>query len=200
MGRGYRRRPSNLRLDGYNVGKGGGKVIVKQDTQYIDPKQDPEYIDIRNYVIGNFLTPLIKKKWNVVKENFFNFDYIFSKLYKFDNPNVQDEVDFLIKIVEVMQTSVQTRFTIDDANQKIYGKTAGNLILVETSRIVLQAKYEVYNIIFGDPMLDDRDLDIEYKPNLLEAIAKALDDYPGASIDLLKDKLRPLYGKFFLIK
>ena len=33
-------------------------------------------------------------------------------------------------------------------------------------------------------MLDDRDLDIEYKPNLLEAIAKALDDYPGASIDL----------------
>ena len=69
-----------------------------------------------------------------------------------------------------------------------------NLFLVETSRIVLKAKYEIYIIIFGNPKKDKTD----FKPDILNEIQKHLDNNPGCTVSYIKSKMRNNFEKLFI--
>ena len=140
------------------------------------------------------MDPVINKKYKELQDNFFNFEYIEQKLNSFDFPKLSDEVDLLKKVVIVMKSAIETRFTIDQANKKMFGDGASNLLLVETSRIILKAKYEIYIIIFGDPKLSNS----EFQPNILNEIQKHLDNNPGCTVSYIKSKLRNNFEELFI--
>ena len=76
----------------------------------------------------------------------------------------------------------------------MFGDGASNLLLVETSRIILKAKYEIYIIIFGDPKLSNS----EFQPNILNEIQKHLDNNPGCTVNHIKSKLRDDFEELFI--
>ena len=192
MGKGYRRRRSNLSLHKY-VHSNNSRLYKNNEELGTHASMNEEFINLKNYIIAKFMDPLVKKKYGQIKENFFNFEYIETKLNSFNVPILEVQVDFLKKIVMVMKGAVETRFIIDDANKRIYGDNA-NVFLIETSKIVLKAKYEIYSLVFGDPKLNNAD----FKSPILIIIQKYLDESPGCTVDQIRSKLKHQYGDLFI--
>ena len=192
MGKGYRRRSSNLYLNKYSHSNSqwSNKNII---NNIIDMPVNEEFINLKNYIISKFMDPMINKQFGNVKENFFNFEYIEQKLNEFNIPKLSIEIELLKKIVMVMKTAVETRFTIDNANIKMYGEKS-NLFLIETSKIVLKAKYEIYTLICGDPKIKNSD----FEPSILNIIQKHLDNSPGCTVNHIRSKLKNEYGSLFV--
>jgi hypothetical protein len=190
MGKGYRRRQSNLNLHKYSNNLCLYKKFIvdysKTHKFANNEKVFPEeFVNLKNYIISKFMDPLINKKYGLIKENFFNFDYVQQKLTDFDEPTLSSEIDLLNKIVLVMKHAVEARFTIDAVNKKMHGDKS-NLFLVETSKIVLKAKYEIYTLIFGDPKITNGD----FKQSILSKIQTYLDKSPGCTVEYIRTKLK----------
>ena len=195
MGKGYRRRPTNLCLHQYRnkniyCNYSNGHSSGYKEDVYVNE----EFLNLKNYILSKFMDPVINKKYKELQENFFNFEYIEQKLNSFDLPKLSEEVELLKKVVIVMKSAIETRFTIDKANKTMFGDGASNLLLVETSRIVLKAKYEIYIIIFGNPTKDNSD----FKPDILNEIQKHLDNNPGCTVSYIKSKLRNNFEELFI--
>ena len=189
MGKGYKRALSKIRLDEYCVDK--KESIIIQET-----KSDVEYLNIKNYIYAHFITPLIEKNYNSIQGNYFNFDYIYKKLNKVKKKvsNKEDVVQ-LENIVKIMQQCIDTRITVQDLNKKVYGDQTSNMFLVETTRIRLQTKYEVYIYLFGNP----KDNRLPFNEGKLGAIEDILENYPGCTMEMLKEQLYKQYGNDFII-
>ena len=101
MGKGYRRRSSNLYLNKYSHSNSqwSNKNII---NNIIDMPVNEEFINLKNYIISKFMDPMINKQFGNVKENFFNFEYIEQKLNEFNIPKLSIEIELLKKILMVM--------------------------------------------------------------------------------------------------
>ena len=143
-----------------------------------------EYINIKNYIIYNFIEPLKNKDFVDVQNNFYNFEYIEAKSNSFDVPKLASEIDLLKQVVSVMKAAVETRFIIDKNRKKMYGDVNINVLFKDTSRIILMAKYEVYNAIYGNPKLNP--IKKKFDLSKLEKIQKILNDTPGITIKNIK--------------
>ena len=106
------RRKSNLRLDSYSSENKYKDVLVNYNPI------NEEYINIKNYIIYNFIEPLKNKDFVDVQNNFYNFEYIQAKLDSFDVPKLASEINLLKQVVIVMKSAVETRFVIDKNRKK----------------------------------------------------------------------------------
>lgn len=172
------RRKSNLRLDSYSNENKYNDVLVNYNPI------NEEYINIKNYIIYNFIEPLKNKNFVDVQNNFYNFEYIQAKLDTFDVPKLASEIDLLKQIIIVMKAAVETRFVIDKNRKKMYGDIKMNTLFKDTSRIVLMAKYEVYNAIYGNPKLNS--IETQYDRKKLKKIQDILNNTPGITIKNIK--------------
>lgn len=189
MGKGYKRQPSKLKLNEYCFDKKESMII--QET-----KVDVEYLDIKNYVYAHFIKPLIEKNYTFIQRNYFNFDYIYKKLNRVKNKvSNKDDIIQLEHIVKIMQQCVDTRITVKDLNKKIYGDQTSNMFLVETTRIRLQTKYEVYICLFGNPNSNK----LPFNKNKLKSIEDILENYPGCTMEMIKERLKRQYSSDFIV-
>ena len=189
MGKGYKRQPSKLKLNEYCFNKKESMIIH-------ETKIDAEYIDIKNYVYAHFIKPLVEKNYTIIQKNYFNFDYIYKKLNRIKNKvSNNDDIIHLEHIVKIMQQCIDTRVTVQDLNKKVYGDQTSNMFLVETTRIRLQTKYEVYIYLFGNPNHNK----LPFNQNKLEAIEDILENYPGCTMEMIKERLKRQYSNDFIV-
>lgn len=150
-----------------------------------------DFMDLKLYLIDNFLIPLAERKFDYVNQNYFNIDWILEEVDKFDYPHLEEEIEFFKRVVEVMQYAATTQLTFDGLKQKLYGRRFG--IMIETSRVVLQAPYEVYVIIFGNPSTKGR----IFNRKRINDIKHVLKENPGILIEDIREKLSYRYYKYF---
>lgn len=177
---GRRRRVTNLRLNAYG-NRAPNVNILDNNFNAINE----EYLNLRNYIAFNFIEPLKERDFKEVQENYFNYEYIQAKLDSFNYPKLAGEIRLLKEIIEIAKFATNTRFTLDKNYKQMYGEKAAAQMVYETSRIVLQAKYEVYNAIYDNPMLTGK----LYDEGKLKEIQDILDANPGISIRRVRNIL-----------
>ena len=172
---GRNRRQSKIRLGTYNF-----KECAHDSEELVNFNViNEEYLNLRNYIAFNFIEPLKKKNFKEVQENYFNYEYIEAKLDSFNFPKLSGEISLLKEIIAIAKFATNTRFTLDKNYQQMYGGNGMAQMFMETSRIVLKAKYEVYNAIYENPMLSRGGT---YDKGKLYELDKILDANPGISI------------------
>lgn len=156
-----------------------------------------EFLEFKLYIITHFLNPILDKQYDLIKNNYFNFEYIINRLESFKTRENDEEIDFLVKVMGILQYSTNVRISFDEAKKKLYGADNENRLLVETSRIVLQSQYEIYNILFGRP--HNRNAQhTKYNMEIILDIKYILDRNPGILFDEVKEKLASKYGHMYL--
>ena len=151
-----------------------------------------DYMDLKLYLINKFLIPLADRKFDYVNQNYYNIDWILEELEKLNYPDLEEELEYFRRVIEVLQFAATTQLTFDDLKAKLYGKRFG--ITVETSRIILQAPYEVYVILFGNPK---DNTDKTFDEEKINDIKDVLGEKPGIMLDEIRDKLAIKYYKYY---
>ena len=78
----------------------------------------------------------MKKRWKELK--------------KYGNEQNKDDIELFTKILKVIRNTIDMHLSFTETEKKLYGTNGVTQLLVRTSRIVLNAKYEIYNNLFGE--------------------------------------------------
>jgi hypothetical protein len=194
-----RRARGGLSLRGWSVGKGGGKMtLTGRNSQFSagGSTASKDWLNFKLYIIDNFLQPLNKLNYDLVKKNYYNFDFIISRLDGFITPDNEEEITLFKKLVNLMRYSTETHMSYREAKEKMYGGKEMMKMLVETSRIILKAPFEIYNLLFGRPDKFKSITHTRYEDHLILEIEKILRENPGILFDDVKKKMAKYAYKF----
>ena len=154
-------------------------------------KLPEDFMNLKLYLIDNFLIPLAQRKFDHVNQNYYNIDWLLGEVDKLDYPHLEEEIEFFKRVIEIMQYAATTQLTFDGLKTKLYGRRFG--ITIETSRVVLQAPYEVYVILFGNPTTKGR----IFSKKRIKDIKYILQKNPGILTDDIREKLSIKYYRYF---
>jgi len=190
---------SNISLKGNVIGSGGNFLHGRQGNAVTanSDTSDKEYFNFKQYIITHFLNPIMNRQFDTINRNYYNFDYITNRLNLYKNNRNKEDVTFIIKVVEILKYSADVQEAFNNVNSKFFGTDKRNKLLVETSRIVLQSQYEIYNIMFGRPDTMNP-THASYEIHMLNDIKEQLDLHPGILFNDVKTALEPKYGHRFI--
>lgn len=141
---------------------------------------------VKNYLMENFIEPLLQRKVDVVTLNSFNFTYLRNELNKYKNVNPM-EVDRLLRIVEFAREVTTLYKKNDELESKLYNTDgfAGIVNIIPT--ISLKPQYEIYRSFFGIPP------DGEFNTIALENIDSILKNSSGSNYMQIEERLLTIY-------
>tara|TARA_B100000214_G_scaffold333550_1_gene275668 strand:- start:12 stop:563 length:552 start_codon:yes stop_codon:yes gene_type:complete len=150
-----------------------GKCLDKIKNINSTPLQ---VIKIKKTVIDKFIIPLHLQQWQTIKENYFLLDRLARKI----NKNKIYYKNYDLEIYEYFVNFIKSYFNqhteFQDLENKLYHTDNNSNIATlfyKTPSIKLKAEYEIYNLIFGKPNKQNKEI-----YNIL---------YINKIIDLLKD-------------
>jgi hypothetical protein len=131
----------------------------------------PYYITkIKSVIFDRYITPILGKKWKMLKENLFQMNDIMRRVDIY-YANTQDESLLVYKyILQVVKGTVDTAEELTTLEGKIFdnGKDLAK-VTFRVPRIRLKPEMELYNLIIGKPdgTLYDKGI-LEYIGELLK--------------------------------
>jgi len=170
-------RSNGISLSGINYvcfsNVGGGSSLDKNAK---------EYQDIKEFINEHFMTPLIRKKFDVIRLNAFNFDYLLKKLNNF--ALLYNDTDIFIKLIE----SIKAALEITDENEKLYELVYGNVkettLQFKTTAVEFKPEFQIYIKIYGEVENFE-----DFKEEYLEEIRSVLKENPALTFNELLIKL-----------
>tara|TARA_Y100000591_G_scaffold333255_1_gene375043 strand:- start:2761 stop:3393 length:633 start_codon:yes stop_codon:yes gene_type:complete len=147
-------RRSGLNLMGVQTVGGLSLKGINNNIEFISNKPknflSQEYLDFKLLVIKNYIEPLMNKEYEYLKYNYHMVETTLENIKKYSNQNKQD-IELFTKILKIIKNTIDLHISFTETEKKLYGIEGITQLLVRTSRIVLSAKYEIYNNLFGEP-------------------------------------------------
>lgn len=173
-------RSSGISLSGINYAcfstSGGGGGISSLD------KNAKEYQEIKEFIDENFMTPLIRKKFDIIRLNAFNFDYLLKKLNNF--ALLYNDTDIFIKLID----SIKSALEITDENEKlyeiVYGSVKDTTLQFRTTAVEFKPEFQIYIKLYGEVENFE-----DFKEEYLEEIRGVLKENPALTYNDLLIKL-----------
>ena len=109
-----------------------------------------DYLDFKLQVIKNYIEPLMNKKYEYLRYNYHMIEKTLERIKKYGNEQNKDDIELFTKILKVIRNTIDMHLSFTETEKKLYGTNGVTQLLVCTSRIVLNAKYEIYNNLFGE--------------------------------------------------
>tara|TARA_B100001142_G_C14185067_1_gene597696 strand:+ start:191 stop:826 length:636 start_codon:yes stop_codon:yes gene_type:complete len=141
---------------------------------------------VKNYLMENFIEPLMQRKVDVVTLNTFNFVYLRNELNKYKNIN-PNEVERLLRIVEFAREVTTLYKKNDELESKLYNTDGFVGIVNIIPAISLKPQYEIYRSFFGIPP------DGEFNEVALENIDAILKNSAGSNYSQIEEQLLTIY-------
>lgn len=192
---------SNISLRGSGHNSGGiylhGSSHAGVNRSGRSEYSDKQYFDFKQYIITNFLNPIMRRDFDVLRKNVYNFDYVVDRLNMFKNNRNKSDVEFMLNVVQGLRYSTNVQMSYDDIRNEMHKSGKVNRITFETTRIILQAQYEIYNLLFGVPNKENPQHE-KYQTHMLNDIKVLLDTYPGILFDQIKERLYHKYSTRFI--
>ena len=180
-------RNFGMSLNGESVQKLTMSEVILGNILQGNLEEREQFIQLKLYLIKNFVEPLIYKDIKNVNLNLYNFSYILQKLNSFKDIE-RREVEIYSTIVEFVPTAVAQFAHTAYIEKEFYGSKKMRVIgSWDLPAIVLKAEYEIYNGIFGRPEA------FGYDPKILKEIKHIIETRPGI---MLKDVEYILSNKF----
>lgn len=114
-----------------------------------------DYLDFKLQVIKNYIEPLVNKKYEYLRYNYHMIEETLERIKKYGNEQNKDDLELFTKILKVIRNTIDIHVSFTETEKKLYGTNGVTQLLVRTSRIVLNAKYEIYNNLFGEVGKED---------------------------------------------
>ena len=114
-----------------------------------------DYLDFKLQVIKNYIEPLMNKKYEYLRYNYHMIEETLERIKKYGNEQNKDDIELFTKILKVIINTIDMHLSFTETEKKLYGTNGVTQLLVRTSRIVLNAKYEIYNNLFGEVSKED---------------------------------------------
>lgn len=147
---GKRRRAIYLNGNSYGLSLKG-----MRENSSIGNILSQDYLDFKLQVIKNYIEPLMNKKYEYLRYNYHMIDETLERIKKYSNEQNKHDIELFTKILKVIRNTVDIHLSFTETEKKLYGTSGVTQLLVRTSRIVLDAKYEIYNNLFGKAGLVD---------------------------------------------
>jgi len=141
---------------------------------------------VKNYLMENFIEPLLQRKVDIVTLNSFNFTYLRNELNKYKNINPK-EVERLLRLVEFAREVTVLYKKNDELESKLYNTDGFVGIINIIPSISLKPQYEIYRSFFGIPP------DGAFNEIALENIDAILQNSAGANYSQIEEKLLSIY-------
>ena len=141
---------------------------------------------VKNYLMENFIEPLLQRKVDIVTLNTFNFTYLRNELNKYKNINPK-EVERLLRLVEFAREVTVLYKKNDELENKLYNTDGFAGIVNIIPAISLKPQYEIYRSFFGIPP------DGTFNEIALENIDAILKNSAGANYSQIEEKLLSIY-------
>lgn len=152
---GKRRRATYLNGNSYGLSLRGlgdeTNNIVLNDSVVLSR----DYLDFKLQVIKNYIEPLMNKKYEYLRYNYHMIEETLERIKKYGNEQNKDDIELFTKILKVIRNTIDMHVSFTETEKKLYGTNGVTQLLVRTSRIVLNAKYEIYNNLFGEVGKED---------------------------------------------
>lgn len=134
---------------------GSGGYCVESKPVQVGVVLSKDYLDFKLLVIKNYIEPLMNKEYEYLKYNYHMIDATLERIKKYGNEQNKQDIELFSKILKVIRNTIDMHISYTDAEKKLYGIEGITQLMVRTSRIVLDAKYEIYNNLFGMPRKED---------------------------------------------
>ena len=151
-------RRGGLNLRGISNGGGlslKGNYYSKFKSREISIGLSQDYLDFKLMVIKNYIEPLMNKEYEYLKYNYHMVESTLEHIKKYGSPENRQDIELFTKILKVIKNTIDLHISFTETEKKLYGVEGITQLLVRTSRIVLSAKYEIYNNLFGEPKVVD---------------------------------------------
>ena len=76
-------------------------------------KLPEDFMNLKLYLIDNFLIPLAQRKFDYVNQNYYNIDWLLGEVDKLDYPHLEEEIEFFKRVIEIMQYAATTQLTFE---------------------------------------------------------------------------------------
>ena len=134
-----------------------------------------------------FIEPFKSKKYSLIEENYFNFEYIIDKLTRIlnqnhTNGNIYKLIDTYINTIYSIQRAMDIRLSLTNAFRDAFSDKHTNSVILETSRLSVSSVYFIYNYLIGIPVHSTN-----YDQKKLNIIKTILINCPGITMENLRN-------------
>ncbi len=183
-------RRGGLNLRG--ISNGGGLSLKGNYYREFKSKSvvglSQDYLDFKLMVIKNYIEPLMNKEYEYLKYNYHMVESTLEHIKKYGSPENRQDIELFTKILKVIKNTIDLHISFTETEKKLYGVEGITQLLVRTSRIVLSAKYEIYNNLFGEPKVVDSVKN--YDDRLIGKIDKLLKELKEPTFQHLRYEMR----------
>ncbi len=158
-----------------------------------------DYLDFKLKVIKNYIEPLLSKNYEYLRYNYHMIENVLENIKKYSNENNKDDIDLFIKILKIIRNTVDIHVSYTETESKLYGIQNATRLMVRTSRIVLSAKYEIYNNLFGAPDKSEEG-NLVYDDGIIERIDTLLKNLSDPTFANIRYELRDKKDLFLPIQ
>lgn len=148
-----------------------------------------EYLDFKLKVIKNYIEPLLNKEYEKLRYNYHMIEQTLENIKRYTNEQNKTDIELFVKILKVIRNTIDIHVSYKETENKLYGSKRVSQLMVRTSRIVLNAKYEIYNNLFGTPDKNG-ETNQRYDDGLLERIDSLLKNINEPTFENIRYELR----------
>ena len=182
---------SDVPYGGLNIQSNIQTSIINSVGATFQGDYDTNYIDFKLGFVENFLKPLIKKDYDNLWRNYYNYEFIDRKLDQFregaDSDAFKDDIDLMKIIVSATRMIAIKHENINNALDHSIDQdkhTTAMQSIIELPRLILEAPFEIYVNLFGMPNFKENE---EFDKDLVDEIQMILDANPGIMFDDVKE-------------
>lgn len=150
----------------YGLSLQGSSPFLEEKENEKRRKEKKAYESIKQLkiiILKQLLIPLITKQWKQVNENICLVDRLkhkiiyYQQLYPFLG---QEDLILYQEIIQAFEIMVLEHNQLKDLEKKMWGNENENIttLLYKTSAIRLKPEYEIYHVIFGQPLRKNNEI------------------------------------------
>ena len=141
-----------------------------------------EYIDLKNFINKHFMIPLIKKDFDIIQLNSFNFTFLLRKLEQFSH--IYKDAIIFIQLIESIKAAIEITNENEKLYEIVYGQIKDTTLLYKTTAVEFLPEIHLYIEFYGQPEEIG-----EFDDNKLEQIRQVLKTSEGITYHEIRERL-----------
>ena len=141
-------------------------------STYCKGDVSPYYvIRLKKYIFDTFITPIMSKKWKILKQNSFNISNTIKKLQNYYILTHDDTLILYENMLYIIKTTIDTTDELETLENNLFNTNGNNIaqLMYKIPRVRLSPPFELYNLIIGKPEKFAYDKNIlDYITNLIK--------------------------------
>jgi hypothetical protein len=131
----------------------GGKTTVTNNSEPLEVQK------LKIQILNKIIIPLLNNKWVYLQENNFMIDIILAKIDLFYVKYNLGDLLLYKEFIKSLEKIISEHLELVELEKKLYsscGNNNGATLVYKTTMIKIKPEYEIYNLIYGNPFINNK--------------------------------------------